>query len=186
MQDEQIIELYWARSENAISETADKYGKYCYYIAYNILHNNEDSEECVNDTYWKAWGVMPPQRPQRLSAFLGKITRNLALHRYEKDTAKKRGGGQMALALEELSECISGGNSVEQAMEERLLSEALNCFLAELSPEVRRIFMRRYWYLSEIKEIAADYRISESKVKVALYRTRKRLKQFLEKEGIML
>lgn len=184
MQDEQIIELYWARSENAITETANKYGKYCYHIAYNILYNNEDSEECVNDTYWKAWGVMPPQRPQRLATFLGKITRNLALHRHEKDTAKKRGAGQVALALEELSECLSAGNGVEEAMEERLLVEALNRFLAEQSPEVRRIFLRRYWYLSEIREIAMDYRISESKAKVMLHRTRKRLRQFLEKEGI--
>lgn len=186
MEDNQIIDLYWARSENAITETADKYGKYCHYIAFNILHNTEDSEECVNDTYMKAWGVMPPQRPNRLSTFLGKITRNLSLDKYKRYTTEKRGFGQTALALEELEESLSSPDNVEQIVDGMALTELLNIFLADLSPEARKIFMRRYWYFSSIKEIVADYKISESKVKMSLLRSRNELKYFLEKEGIVL
>lgn len=114
MEDRQIVDLYWARSENAISETERKYGRYCYYIAYNILHNNEDSEECVNDTYLNAWKAMPNQRPSKLSTFLGKITRNLSLNRWELYNAEKRGSGQIPLALDELHECIPTSNCADQ------------------------------------------------------------------------
>lgn len=186
MDDEQIVDLYWERSENAISETANKYGRYCHRIAYNILHNNEDSEECVNDTYMRVWGAVPPQRPNRLSAFLGKITRNLSLNRYEKYTAQKRGEGQVPLALSELQDCIPTFDSVEQVIEDAELVELFNRFLAAQPKEVRKIFMRRYWYLSSIKEIAEDYGFSESKVKMILLRARNELKQILEKEGIVL
>lgn len=186
MNDKQIIELYWARSEAAISETANKYGKYCHAIAFNILYNNEDSEECVNDTYTRAWGAIPPKRPNRLSTFLGKITRNLALNRYEKYTAEKRGFGQIPLALDELQDCIPAIGSVEQNIEDTALIEILDHFLGTLSVETRKVFMRRYWYLSPIKEIAEDYGFSESKVKMTLLRARNMLKQILEKEGIML
>lgn len=186
MDDKQIIDLYWARSESAISETANKYSKYCHTIAFNILHNNEDSEECVNDTYMRAWGAMPPQKPNRLSTFLGKITRNLALNKYEKYATTKRGGGQMPLALEELQDCIPATNSVEQTIEDAALAEIFNRFLAGLPTNTRKIFMRRYWYLSPIKEIAADYNYSESKVKMTLLRARNELKLLLEKEGVVL
>lgn len=186
MEDSKIIELYWSRSESAIAESSRKYGSYCRYIAYNILHNNEDSEECVNDTYLRAWNAMPPQRPNKLSAFLGKITRNLSLNRLEKQSAKKRGEGQVPLALEELSECIPSAASVEQAVDDILLTEALNGFLAGLSEDKRKIFMRRYWYLCSVKEIASDFNMSESNVKVTLFRLRGELKQILEKEGIVL
>lgn len=186
MDDGQIIELYCERSENAISETANKYGRYCHTIAYNILHNNEDSEECVNDTYMRAWGVMPPQRPNRLSTFLGKITRNLALNQYEKYSAEKRGSGQMPLALEELQICVPDSGSVEQAIEDAALTEIFNCFLAVLPIGTRKVFMRRYWYVSTIKEIASEYGFSESKVKMILLRARNELKHFLEKEGVTL
>lgn len=186
MDDGQIIDLYWARSEVAISETANKYNKYCHTIAYNILHNNEDSEECVNDTYMRAWGVMPPQRPNRLSTFLGKITRNLSLNRYEKYTAEKRGFGQVPLVLDELQDCIPATNSVEQTIEDATLIEIFNRFLASLPTNTRKVFIRRYWYLSPIKEIATDYRFSESKVKMTLLRARNELKQILEKEGVIL
>lgn len=186
MDDLQIIELYWARSETAIAETARKYGAYCHFIAYHILHSEEDSEECVNDTYWKAWGAMPPQRPNQLRTFLGKITRNLSLSRYETYAAAKRGAGQVPLALDELAECLPAPDSVERAVDDRALTELLNGFLAGLPPEARRIFLRRYWYICSVKEIAADFGISESKVKTTLFRTRNKLKQHLEKEGVAL
>ncbi len=186
MEDKKIIDLYWARSENAIVETSNKYGKYCHYIAFNILRNTEDSEECVNDTYMKAWGVMPPKRPNRLSTFLGKITRNLSLDKYKRYTAEKRGFGQIVLALDELEECLSAIDSVEQIVDGMALTEVLNQFLSNLSPEARKLFMCRYWYFNSIKEIAADYAISESKVKMSLLRSRKELKHILEKEGITL
>lgn len=186
MDDLQIIELYWARSETAIAETAHKYGPYCRSIARRILRSEEDSEECVNDTYWKAWEAMPPQRPRQLRTFLGRITRNLALNRWEKTAAEKRGGGQVPLALEELTECVPAPDSVERAVDDMALTQLLNEFLGGLSAETRRIFLRRYWYFCSVKEIAADFGISESKVKTTLFRTRNRLKQHLEKEGVML
>lgn len=186
MDDQQIIELYWARSETAIAETARKYGPYCHFIAYHILRSKEDSEECVNDTYWKAWGAMPPQRPHQLRTFLGKITRNLSLNRYAKAAAEKRGAGQVPLALDELAECVPAPDSVERAVDDQMLTDILNGFLAGLQAETRRIFLQRYWYLSSVREIAADFGISESKVKTTLFRTRNKLKQHLEKEGVEL
>ena len=186
MEDNQIIQLYFDRSEDAISQTAVKYGKYCHTIAYNILHNFEDSEECVNDTYWKAWGIIPPRRPKKLAAFLGKITRNLSLDMYRHYTADKRGGGEMAVALEELGDCVSSLGNMDDYVEQKVLVDALNNFLASLSAEHRKIFMRRYWYVSSVKEIAEDYGISESKVKMSLLRSRNQLKAVLEKEGIAL
>lgn len=186
MDDRQIIELYWARSEKAITETAHKYSRYCHYIAYNILHSNEDSEECVNDTYLKAWDNMPPNRPNKLSAFLGKITRNLALHTYEKSHSQKRGAGQIPLVLEELNDCIPSQNNVEQAIDDMMLAETIDSFLAGLPTDTRKIFVQRYWYLMPVKDIAADFQITESKVKVTLFRTRNKLKQFLEKGGITI
>ena len=186
MDDRQIIELYNERSEAAISETADKYGKHCRYIAYNILYNDQDSEECVNDTWLRAWNTIPPQQPNKLSAYLGKITRNLALDRYKFYNREKRGKGQTTLVLEELSECISDGNRTEQEIDVRLLVESLNTFLRNLPAEKRRILVRRYWYLSPVSEIARDFEMSESSVKTILHRTRIKLKHFLEKEGIVI
>lgn len=184
MDDCAIIGLYNARSEDAITETAKKYGGYCYSIAYNILHSDEDSEECVNDTYLRAWNAIPPQKPSVLSAFLGKITRNLSLDRYRKYTSEKRGAGEIPLALDELGECVQSTDSVEKTVNDRELTEALNRFLTSLTAEKRKIFMRRYWYLSPVKEIAADFGFTESKVKMILFRTREGLREFLEKEGI--
>lgn len=186
MDDNQIIRLYFDRSEEAISQTAVKYGKYCHTIAYNILHNFEDSEECVNDTYWKAWGIIPPRRPKSLAAFLGKITRNLSLDLYRHYTADKRGGGELAVALGELGDCVSSQSSMDDHTDEMVLVDTLNRFLALLPAEHRKIFMRRYWYISSIKEIANDYGITESKVKMSLHRSRNQLKAVLEKEGIAL
>ena len=186
MEDRKIVDLYWQRSENAIAETAAKYDKYCHAIAYNILSNIEDSEECVNDTYMQAWNSMPPKRPSVLKAFLGKITRNLSLNRYEYYNAEKRGAGQTALALDELRECIPAGNNADEIIDDIVLKDVLNRFIASLPKEKRIIFMRRYWYMSSIAEIAADCSVSESKVKMSLMRSRDKLKKLFEKEGISI
>lgn len=186
MDDMQIIELFKERSETAISETAAKYGKYCYSIAYNILYNVEDSEECVNDTYLKAWESIPPHFPEKLLAFLGKITRNLALDRYRYYTRDKRFAGQAVLAIDEIGECVPACDDTEKAVTDKVLVDVLNDFLAGLPAEKRQMFMRRYWYFSTIKDIAKDYGVSESKVKMTLLRLRERLKAILEKEGIVL
>ena len=186
MEDQQIIELYWQRSEDAIVQTARKYGRYCYSIAYNILQNECDSDECVNDTYMRAWNSIPPRRPTLFSALLAAITRNLALDRYKHDSARKRGGGQVELALDELHECIPGGRSEEELIENRVLTEALNRFLGALPEQTRKIFMLRYWHLCSVRKIAQSMGLSESGVKMSLLRTRRQLKAMLQKEGINL
>ena len=186
MDDKQIVDLYWERSEIAISETAKKYGKYCNYIAFNILHDFEDSEECVNDTYMRAWNSMPDHRPSGLKTFLGKITRNLALNKYKSLTAEKRNFGKMPMVIEELHECLPAVDNTANIADEMMLVDIFNRFLAALPLEQRKIFMRRYWYLSSIKEIAIDYGMTESKIKMSLLRSRKELKEILEKEGISL
>ena len=186
MDDEQIISLYWQRSEAAIGATAEKYGRYCHTIAYNILHNREDAEECVNDTYWGAWTSIPPQRPRRLMAYLGRITRNLSLNRYQCYTAEKRGQGQTALALSELAECIPAAGDVEDHWNEMALVRAIEGFLRSQPTEKRNIFIRRYWYLIPLREIAQSYQMREQKVASLLFRMRKQLKTHLERECITL
>lgn len=186
MDDSKIIELYWERSEQAISETSRKYGRYCHYIAYTILHNDEDADECVNDTYLRAWNAIPPHRPNRLQTFLGKITRNLSLNKWEQLSAEKRGAGQISLVLDELTECIPHDENMEKAAENLVVRDTINRFLEGLPVEMRKIFVRRYWYMSSVKEIAQVYGLSESKVTVTLFRVRKKLKTVLEKEGIAL
>ena len=184
MEDSEIVDLYWERSENAIAETSKKYSKYCHYISFNILQNNEDAEECVDDTYIRAWKSMPTQRPARLSTFLGRITRNLSINKYKGYTAEKRGAGQTSLVLSELEDCVPSSENVDQAMDEAALADAVNRFLASLSRKKRIVFMRRYWYLSPVKEIAGEYGINENTVKSMLFRVRNELRLFLEKEGI--
>ncbi|MCH5203668.1 MAG: sigma-70 family RNA polymerase sigma factor [Oscillospiraceae bacterium] len=186
MEDNEIIALYMDRSEAAISETDRKYGKYCRYIAYGILRDNEEAEECVNDTYFRVWNAIPPHCPNCLRTFIGRITRGLALNKSEKLSAKKRKEGQTALALEELSECIPDMHNSENAAEDIVIKETLDRFLKDLPPESRKIFVRRYWYLSSIREIADEFGLKESKVSVTLFRLRKRLKTELEKEGIII
>ena len=186
MDDKQILELYNARKEAAISETADKYGKYCHYIAYNILYNEQDSEECVNDTWFRAWNTIPPQQPNRLSVFLGKITRNLAFDKYKYYTREKRGKGQAELALAELNDCVPSANSTEQIISDKMLVEVINSFLRSLPSEKRKMFVRRYWYLSSYREIAEDFAMSENNARSVLLRIRSKLKKYLEKEGIVL
>ena len=185
MEDEKIIDLYWTRSENAIAETADKYGKYCYSIAYNILTNNEDTEETVSDTYMAAWKAMPPKRPAILATFLGKITRHLAIDRWRKRNRYKRGGGEIILALEELQDCVSDTQSVESIYERKRFAIVFNRFLESLPDTERRVFLCRYWYLDSISDIAGYYGFSDSKVATMLYRTRKKLRTLLEREELL-
>ena len=183
MDDSKIIELYMERSEQAISETSKKYGRYCHYIAYSILHNDEDSEECVNDTWLRAWNAMPPERPDYLKLFLAAITRNLSLARLKERKTAKRGGGAAALALDELSECVSGSPEVEDAVIAKELSESVGRFLDTLPPETRKLFLRRYFFLESAEEIAQMYAMRPGTVTVALHRTRKKLREHLKREG---
>lgn len=185
MDDSEIIELYFQRSEEAVTQTASKYGKYCYQIAYHILSSREDSEESVNDTYLAAWNTMPPRRPNILSAFLGKLTRYISLDRWKKRSAQKRGGGQVALSLEELEECISGGDDPEKEVDRKELLRYLNRFLDALPETQRRVFVCRYWYLESIPEIAARFGFSESKVIAMLHRLREKLRARLQLEGLL-
>ena len=185
MEDEKIIELFWNRSESAISETAQKYGNYCYSIAYNILTNSEDAEESVSDTYMAAWKAMPPRRPSILATFLGKITRHLSIDRWRSRNRYKRGGGEIVLALEELEDCIADSQTVEMALERKQLAVVFNRFLDSLPEMDRRGFLCRYWYLDPIADIAGYYGFSVSKVTSMLHRTRKKLRTTLEKEGLL-
>ena len=186
MDDTMIIDLYWERSESAINETALKYGNYCTKIAMNILQSREDSEECVNDTYLKTWDAIPPQRPEKLSAFLGRITRNLSFNKYKARSTQKRGGTDIELLLSELEDCIPSGSSVEADYEAGQLAKLIDSFLASSKPENRVIFVRRYWYADSIASISNRFGISESKVKSSLLRTRNKLRDYLEKEGVTL
>jgi RNA polymerase sigma factor (sigma-70 family) len=185
MDDSEIIELYFQRSEEAVTQTASKYGKYCYQIAYHILSSREDSEESVNDTYLAAWNTMPPRRPNILTAFLGKLTRYISLDRWKKRSAQKRGGGQVALSLEELEECISGGDDPEKEVDRKELLRYLNRFLDALPETQRKVFVCRYWYLESIPEIAARFGFSESKVTAMLHRLREKLRARLQLEGLL-
>ncbi len=184
MDDGKIIELYLDRSEQAITETSRKYGRYCHYVAYSILRSDQDAEECVNDTYLRAWNAIPPHRPRRLQTFLGKITRNLSLNRWEKLSAERRGAGQIPMVLDELAECVPDGESAESAVEDMVIRDILRRFLRRLPDETRRIFVRRYWYMSSVGEIAKQYGLTENQVAVTLFRARKKLKTMLEKEDI--
>lgn len=185
MEDAEIIELYFQRSESAISQTASKYGKYCYQIAYHILSSREDSEESVNDTYFAAWKTMPPRKPNVLSAFLGKLTRYISLDRWKNRSAQKRGGGEVTLSLDELEECIAGGNSPEKEVDRKELLRYLNRFLDSLPEIQRKVFVCRYWYLESIPEIAARFGFSESKVTAMLHRLREKLRAKLQLEGLL-
>lgn len=186
MEDSKIVELYLQRDENAIKETKIKYEKYCSYIANNILNSTLDTEECVNDTYLATWNSIPPNEPKSLRAYVGKIVRNIALNRYNANKAKKR-SDSIEVVLDELNEVIGDSESDGRNLTDELtLKYALNTFVGSLKQETREIFVRRYWYLSSIKEIASDYRLKESKVKVTLLRTRELLREFLRKEGIVI
>ena len=187
MDDEKIVELFWRRSEKALRKTRIKYARYCYVIAFRILHSSEDAEECVNDTLLRVWDAIPPARPNVFRIFLGKITRNLSLNYLEKKNAQKRGGGVAELLLSELEECVPSGNSSpEDLLDEQYALDVINRFLQEISASKRKVFVRRYWYGSSIKEIGENFGFSESKVSTILFRLRRDLKNTLEKEGILL
>ena len=185
MEDHQIIDLFWGRDQRAITETASKYGTYCYSIARNILSNPGDAEESVNDTYLGAWNSIPPHRPAVLRTFLGKITRRVSLNRWRDSVRDKRGGGETALALEELEDCVASGGTVEEAVQAEELGRSLNRFLDGLPETERRVFLCRYWYLDSIETISLDLGFSVSKVKSMLHRTRGRLRDHLQREGMI-
>lgn len=185
MEDTKIIDLYFARNETAITETDQKYGAYCRSIAWNILQNHEDSEECVSDTWLRAWNAMPPQRPRVLRQFLAKITRNLSLDRFRAGHAQKRGSGEVPLALEELKECVGSGDPATDA-ERKLLEELIGQFLQQLTQRDRSVFLRRYFYMESRKDIAARYGMKETNVRLCLSRTRQRLREYLRKEDFPL
>ena len=186
MEDEKIIELFFARSEAALAELAAKYGAFFRRIIRNILCSEQDVEECVNDTYLKAWNSIPPKRPEKLPAYLGRIARNLSLNRYAQNNAVKRGSGEVPAALSELEECVPAADTIQRECDRAELSAALNRFLRGLPEDKRTVFLRRYWYLVPVKEIAEQLGMTESKVKSMLFRTRDQLRRFLEKEEIAI
>ena len=181
-----IIDLYWRRSEDAIRETAAKYGAYCRSIARGLLADPRDEEECVNDTWIKAWNAMPDNRPDRLRLFLGKITRRLACDALRARTARKRGGGAYVEALEELGECVPAGPGADKIVEDRELEEVLDRFLHTLPERDCNVFLRRYWYGETLEEVSKRYGMKLNTVKTSLYRSREKLRRYLEKEGIAL
>ena len=184
MEDQDIVDLYWQRSDLAISETEQKYGRYCRSIAGHICAVPEDAEECVSETWWRAWNLMPDKRPAVLSAFLGRITRNLALDRVREQNRKKRGGGETSLALEELAECVPDRVDLERDMEDRELERAVGSFVAGLPETEKTVFVLRYWYLAPVSAISERLGCSQSKTKGILFRTRKKLKAFLQEENL--
>lgn len=184
MEDEAIVALYFQRAEQAIAESDAKYSAYCGHIAYGLLRDRQDTQECVSDTWLAAWNAIPPHRPAVLRTFFGKLTRRLALQRLRSQGRLKRGGGEAALALEELGDCIpTGCGDPQTALEGRELTAVLNRFLAALPARQRQLFLARYWYGLSIKELAERFGFSQSKVKSLLYRIRCSLRHTLEKEG---
>lgn len=185
MDDLQIIDLYWKRSEDAIQETDQKYGKFCYGLAMNVLNNREDAEESVSDTYFATWNALPPNRPAYLMAFLGKVTRRISIDRWRGLSAQKRGGGQIALCLDELAECASATPGIEEAAVIKEACAALNRLLDQLPQEERTIFVRRYFLMDSIGDISGSFGYTEDKVRSMLHRTRKKLYAKLTKEGYL-
>ena len=183
MDDSRIIDLYFKREERAITETKDKYGKLLNHIAFSILHSSEDSDECVNDTYMRAWQTMPPKRPNILSAFLCKITRNLSINRYLQNKARRQ-YLSLDTVFEEIAECVPDTSG---PISDRIaIKDAINGFLGTLAETPRKIFVKRYFYMMSIKEISLDIKTSTSNIKVSLMRTREKFKAYLEKAGINL
>lgn len=185
MEDKNIIALFWSRSEEAIKETSIKYGPFLYVVSHNILKSKEDSQECLNDTYLKAWKEIPPSRPRYLKAYLTKIIRNISIDLYRKKKSQKRGSGQVELVLDELNQIAMEKNLVEKTIEGKFLVEKINKFLEEIDPDKRKIFLMRYFYLLPIKEIAHLLNRKESTINTILFRCREDLKKYLEKEEII-
>ena len=183
MEDKEIVQLYFDRNKQAISETSSKYGHYCTSIALNILNNREDAEECVNDTYLNAWNCIPPHKPKMLSTFLGKLVRNLSFNRFKTNHSDKRGGYELPLILDELGEIVSGKASVEDDIDNNELLENINAFLKDLPEKKQYMFIRRYWYSDRISVIAKRCGCSENSVSVELSRIRKSLREHLTERG---
>ena len=183
MEDREIVQLYWDRDERAIEESERKYGGLCRSVALRVLESMEDSEECVSDTWLRSWNVIPPQRPSLLGAFLARITRNLALDRWRASHAAKRLGGETALALEELGDCVSG-ESLENEVDRRELARVLNAFLRSLPEGDRNLFLRRYWSVEILESLAKQEGMSVSALHRRLRRLRSALADHLRKEGI--
>lgn len=184
MEDSEIVALFWRRDESAVSETEEKYGALCRSVAGRILGSAEDAEECVNDALHQAWTAIPPQRPDRLGSWLGRVTRNLALNTWKRDRAQKRQGGMTAL-LDELAECVPGPVTVEKELEDKELAAVIDRWLRGRSKEDRTLFLRRYWYGVELRELAEERGISPNRLAQKMLRLRRSLKQALEKEGYL-
>ena len=184
MEDHAIIDLYWSRNPEAIQRTGEKYDGYCRTIARNILPDRRDAEECVNDTWLGAWNAMPEARPVLLAPFLGKITRNLAFDRWRASHTEKRGGGELPLVLDELAECVSSADTL-QTLEAAELGETVNRFLRTLPERECNVFLRRYWFTEPMANIARRYGMREATVRTSLFRTREKLRRYLEKEGLL-
>lgn len=185
MEDKAIIALFWERSQKAITETADKYGTRLHRLSMNILHNHEDAQECINDTYHAAWNTLPPEKPDFFFAYLARLTRNFSFGRYDYNHAKKRSADIVELSRE-LEHCIPAPNELEKKADSEEIGRVLSAFLREQSEQMRRVFIQRYWYTQSISDIASDCGISESKVKSMLFRMRGKLRIYLEKEGITI
>ena len=183
MTDTDIIDMYFARDQRAVEETQKRYGGYCYSIAQRMLDNKEDSEECVNDALLSAWNSIPPNRPKYLNLFLAKLTRNRALDRIKVENAKKRGGSEVNLIYEELSECIGDGRDIESELMAKELSQAVNDFTSELPEREGDILIRRYFFMESVKDIAEEYDMTPGNVSVSLNRTRAKLRKYLEANG---
>lgn len=186
MDDNTIVELFFERDEAALSELSGKYGGYFSSIAERIVCNREDALSCVNDAYLRAWNTIPPARPNALKAFVGKLVKCAAVSMLRTDNAKKRGGGEFAVVLDEISDCVSESGSVEDELEKKELINAINDYLKKCREFDRRAFVLRYWHCESVSEIARRLGSSESKVSVSLFRTRGKLREFLEKEGYAL
>ena len=186
IQDDEIVQLLWERKEEGIVQMQKKYQRYCGAIARRIVSNEEDVEECINDTWLRAWNSIPPHQPENLAGYLAKIIRNLALSMYTKQHRKKRRGDIVSVALEELSDCLSDGREVSEEMEKKDLTDAIAAWLRGKSSEQQAVFIRRYFYMMEISELAEGLCMKENTVKSILFRMRKELKIYLEGEGIYL
>ena len=183
LDDDKIIELFFARNQLAIGATESKYGSYCKKISMNILANEQDCEEVLSDTYMQVWNSIPPQKPQSLMAYIAKIARNLSINKLKAQTAQKRNGGAASLSYNELDECTPDGISVENTAEVKLLSKHISDFLYTQKEDVRNVFVRKYFYCDSIEDISRRFSFGESKVKSILMRTRDKLRAYLEKEG---
>ncbi|MBO7404560.1 MAG: sigma-70 family RNA polymerase sigma factor [Clostridia bacterium] len=183
MNDNEIVARFFARDADAVGAAQEAYGRYCLIVARNITGSDEDAEECLNDALLAAWNSIPPKRPESLRGYLGKLTRNIALHCREKATAAKRGGGEMDAVLDELGEVFGAVDSAEDEAMRHALTEVIDAFLGSLEEERRTLFVRRYWYAEDLGQIAARFGIRENTASQTLRRIRKKLKEYLTREG---